>query len=322
VTALPGSLLQRIAARLAPTATYERVLLPLIADLQFDHARARTVRERARARLRGLAAFWYLLATSVAWAVVLGPTSDEIEATRRRLMQAAWASSAIGLALLLDSARQLRDHGLGLGPVFLLPSLASVAIPLGVLFATALAGPVECRVQQRAVRRLAGAAGLLTFVLSGWLTPLANQEYRERIFQAVTKNAVRVPLDRGNRELTFGELSARTSELRASGRTRDVPPLQVEWHKKPALGALCFGLAFLGPLIAATGWRRLWRALAAFVFATGVTFAFRETGRVADAGRLDPAIAMWAPLVALALYILALRRAAARPAVTRRAATP
>jgi Lipopolysaccharide export system permease LptF/LptG len=320
VTALPGSKLQRIAARIAPPATYERVLLPLIADLQFEHSRARSSWERARARIRSLTALWIALTASVAWTIVVGSTSDEVAATRRRVVQAAGATLAIGLAFVLNMAWQMRTYGLGAGHEFALPSIAAIAIPLGVLFATALAAPAAGPSQRRAVRRLALAAGLITFAISGWLTPLANQEYRERFFQAVTKNAMRVPLDRGNRELTLGELSARTAELRASGRTTEVPPLEVEWHKKPALGALCMGLAFLGTLIAATPWRRPWRGLAAFVFAAGLYFALHEAERIADAGRLDPALAMWAPVVALALYTLALRRAAPT-AVTQPSAT-
>ena len=318
MTSLPGRTLQRIAARIAPPATCERVLLPLIADLQFEHSRARSPWERARARLRSLIAFWTAQTAALTGTIVLGSTFDEIDSTRRRVAQEAWSTAAIGLVMVLLGAWQMRGLGLGLGLVggFVLPSMASAAIPLGVLFATALAGPVTDRAQEHAVRRTGIATGLVTFAIVAWLTPLANQEYRERTFQLVTKNTVRHPLARGTRELTLGGLSARTAELRASGRTSEIPPLEVEWHKKPAIGASCFALALLGAAIAATGWRPLLRGAAALVFATGIFLALSSAERAADAGRLTPALAMWLPFVSCAVFGFALLRVARVPRAT------
>jgi hypothetical protein len=52
----PGCLLRWIAERVASRATCERVLFPLLADLQFEHSEARRPWARAFVRARGVLA--------------------------------------------------------------------------------------------------------------------------------------------------------------------------------------------------------------------------------------------------------------------------
>ena len=55
---LPGHLLHRIAKRSCSTTTCERVIEPLIADLQREWLSADRPARRAIARIRGYASFW------------------------------------------------------------------------------------------------------------------------------------------------------------------------------------------------------------------------------------------------------------------------
>ncbi|HEY6552442.1 MAG TPA: hypothetical protein VI669_03765, partial [Vicinamibacteria bacterium] len=54
----PGRLLRWIAERVASRATCERVLFPLLADLEFEHTAARGPWARGLVRARGVLAFW------------------------------------------------------------------------------------------------------------------------------------------------------------------------------------------------------------------------------------------------------------------------
>jgi len=58
---LPGSLLHRVATRYCSAATCERVIEPLIADLQREWLSADRPAQRAVARVRGYASFWQTL---------------------------------------------------------------------------------------------------------------------------------------------------------------------------------------------------------------------------------------------------------------------
>jgi hypothetical protein len=59
--ALPGDFLHRIAKRSCSTTTCERVIEPLIADLQREWLSAGRPARRAVARIRGYASFWQTL---------------------------------------------------------------------------------------------------------------------------------------------------------------------------------------------------------------------------------------------------------------------
>jgi lipopolysaccharide export LptBFGC system permease protein LptF len=61
--------------------------------------------------------------------------------------------------------------------------------------------------------------------------------------------------------------------------------------------------------------RKVWRVLAALAVVVGFSYAIQEGQRLVDAGRADPALAMWAPAVVLVLGTLAVRRAARMPAL-------
>ena len=294
---VPGTWLEHLAIRLAPSATRERALRHLVADLQFEHARASGGVGRALARVRGTLAFWRVLLPAIGGALAWGATAAEIDATRRRGAHALWA--ILGVSVLLFVSLPYPLPALRRESVLLLPSTLALAMPLGILLATALGRRVETASHRRAVKRIAVVAGLLTFANAAWWTPRANQDYRERAFRILGQSPA-VVLAPGDREMTLGELSERSELLRSWGDRAGAARVDVEWHKKPALGVWCFALALLGAVLAATGWRRAFRAGAVLVLAAGLSIALRAAEAAADTGRWPAALAMWLP-VALSL---------------------
>jgi hypothetical protein len=315
-----GRILLAVARRLAPAATRERVLLPLIADFQHEHAEARSGPKRLLLRCRWGAAFSQALAAdSAALAVdhlrrnVWGPSPSEAAAVRLTVARAvAWALGLTGL-LLLDLFRRPYLHlrtaegAITVAPLLLLvPSALTFALTAGALFGAAAASH---RPPSR--RSLLDASLLLaigTFSMAAWVTPRANESYGRAAASVIAASLPPgVTLNRGqpgDREMTIGELSARSSTLRSEGRSS--APIDTEWHKKPALAFSCVALALMGAALA----RRLRRPAARGAAALAVFGAFywtMRTGEIAaDTGSLPPALAMWGPVVVIAAAALAL----------------
>ncbi|HEX6740025.1 MAG TPA: LptF/LptG family permease [Vicinamibacteria bacterium] len=130
-----------------------------------------------------------------------------------------------------------------------------------------------------------------------------------------------IPLAKGDREMTLGELSAAVRDLRAKGGGRkDTGRFEVEYHKKFAIAAAClvFGLLGLGLSL---GSKKEARS-AAFGLSIAVIFIYyviiRLGEQAGDTGMMPPLLAMWGAnlvlgLVALALLVLNHRLAAFDP---------
>lgn len=315
---LPGRMLQRIAARLAPAATYERVLLPLIADLQFEHARARGPGQRMVARARGLVAFWLLFTAAGCFTVFVG-TRDERAAAGRSMLRALAATALLTSVVAFHFCWQMLESPslLRLYPLTL-PSTLAVALPLGALIGGALGRSVGSPEHRRVSWRVALAAAAVTFGLVAWWTPLANQALLRGIVRAAAEEpALRVEVstpppfrfDHGHRGMTLGQLTERAAHIRAWGRIlEELPYLEAEWHKRPAQGVAGLVLSLLGVGLGRLRWRRLFRGLAALGVGIGFYAAVNTTARLVDAGR-DPALAAWTPVVALAVFTFVVRRA-------------
>jgi LPS export ABC transporter permease LptG/LPS export ABC transporter permease LptF len=111
----------------------------------------------------------------------------------------------------------------------------------------------------------------------------------------------KLPLAKGDRELTMAELSQRVRELRAQGRAKDTPRYEVEWHKKLAIPTAClvFGLLGLGLSL---GSKKEARS-AAFGLSIAVIFIYyvfiRLGEQAGDTGLMAPLPAVWAANVVL-----------------------
>jgi LPS export ABC transporter permease LptG/LPS export ABC transporter permease LptF len=130
-----------------------------------------------------------------------------------------------------------------------------------------------------------------------------------------------LPLAKGDREMTLGELRAAVRDLRAKGRPRtETGRFLVEYHKKFAIAGAClvFGLLGLGLSL---GSKKEARS-AAFGLSIAVIFVYyvliRLGEQAGDTGMLAPFVAMWGAnivlgLLALVLLVLNHRQAAFDP---------
>ena len=129
-----------------------------------------------------------------------------------------------------------------------------------------------------------------------------------------------LPLAKGDREMSLGELQAMTRKLRAERRYPEIGRYQVEFHKKFAIAAACvvFGLLGLGLSL---GSKKEARS-AAFGLSLAVIFIYyvliRLGEQAGDTGMLAPWVAMWSAnivlgIVALVLLVLNHREAAFDP---------
>lgn len=316
---LPGQFLRHIAERFSSRATSQRVLLPLLADLQFEYARTEGAGARLRLRLRWALAFWQALGVEAvrasgqhlranAW----GSTDAEREAARSLLPRVFGAIALFAFVLLLDQGLPRVALPVRLAAFLLLPSVLCIAIPVGLLLGTVWAaqGRSSADPPWRSLFGIAALAGLATFALAAWITPRANQTFRRLVLETIKPSAVAPSVPRGDRELDLIELSDGASQLHASGRHGAAARLEVEWHKKLALGASCLALALAG---AAITWRlrsgrRRW-PLAVLVLA-GWLMLLRMGEQAADRLLVAPAVAMWGP--SLVVWVLAFGALAGR----------
>jgi LPS export ABC transporter permease LptG/LPS export ABC transporter permease LptF len=107
----------------------------------------------------------------------------------------------------------------------------------------------------------------------------------------------KLPLAKGDRELTMGELSQRVRELRAQGKPKtESARYEVEWHKKLAIPTACFVFGLLG-LGLSLGSKKEARS-AAFGLSIGVIFVYyvliRLGEQAGDNGLMAPLVAVWA----------------------------
>lgn len=131
----------------------------------------------------------------------------------------------------------------------------------------------------------------------------------------------RVPLAKGDREMTLPELRARVRELRAQGKGQwDTGRYEVEYHKKFAIPAACLVFGALG-LGLSLGSRKEARS-AAFGLSIAIIFVYyviiRLGEQAGDTALMHPLLAMWAANVvlggaAVTLLVLNHREAAFDP---------
>jgi Lipopolysaccharide export system permease LptF/LptG len=303
---MPGGRLLKLTLRLLPPDVREHVVRPTLADYQVEWLQASGPASRARARLRGTYALARVLLPALLHAGVLhlhrnawatGP--EDREAARRLAVRGACATLVVMAALLIQQVLNLPVRlRFEPGDAFLLvPAASCIAIPVGCLLGAALARrrAGAQRVHWRPVLSMAALAGLVNFAIAGWLTPQANQAFRQLVFARIASAEHRLALVRGTREMTFVELGARGHELAAGTGTEAARRTAVEWHKKPALGAACLGLAIAGAVLAVLLRSGAGRVALAVLLAGTYLVALRVAEQAAVRGTLPAGLAMWAP---------------------------
>jgi LPS export ABC transporter permease LptG/LPS export ABC transporter permease LptF len=175
--------------------------------------------------------------------------------------------------------------------------------------------------EKRQVRLELGKGSQHTFY------PASPEEYRPTYFSSMAFDLPfdeffpKLPLSKGDREMTLPELSTKVSQLKAQGKPRkEWGRFDVEWHKKFAIPFACIVFGLLG-LALSLGSRKEARS-AAFALSIGVIFVYyvliRLGEQAGDAGMMMPFLSMWGAnivlgTIALVLLWLNLREAAFDP---------
>jgi lipopolysaccharide export LptBFGC system permease protein LptF len=305
-----------------------RLIDPVLADLQCEHAEA--LRRSQVWRSRWICLSGYIAFSKVAVVALSRGSARTVRhwagaddrAVGRTVLFSFIATLAWSLVFMLPPVWGAVSHPAQLVRIvlWLVPSVMSVALPMGVVFGVlcGLRGRVATRRVRWAIVCLTIVCSLAMFVNLGWILPDANQAFREMSWRqtlAAAQGASRGPVWRGMNELTIGEL--------ASGQlTRGRPPflgtmtmtrLAFEFHFRLALAfaPLTLGLFSLGVAAArrrASGVPFIGAIALASCFAY---YSLMYFARLDVSGHVPAIVAAWAPnlvFLASALLLWTLRR--------------
>ena len=211
----PGYWLRAVATRLCGPQTVERLVDPIVADLQMEHAALgeKNVWRRRRLRLSTYVAFWKALSLHVVLAVAQ-PAPDGARLRRAvgvSLLVLALSTAALTMPPLLDYSALPGDWGFrALLVLLMIPQALPVSIP-----AAACIGILYAMRAHRATRRdfygvmmFTVLASTVVWAVIEWAVPGANQAFRELVYAELTGR--RVHLEPGLNELGFTALGRRT----------------------------------------------------------------------------------------------------------------
>jgi len=321
--------LRTLAAAIVNRRTMERVIEPLLTDLQLEYEVALRHGRRWKSRwalVAGCIAFVKTLTLCVARRVVVGDrlrTMDDDAALKRM----AWISTAammVATALLVYSvlAKQARQPGiLTRHPevlLMLVPQALALAIPIGVAFGVIIGlrgRAISARLWRKVTAYSVGCC-LAGFVTITWLLPAANQTFREVIFQSEltaasgteSRKVERPRLEKGVTELTLGELRTRMSMVRSDGSvSSDEARLAIyRFHQIWALSFASLVLALFGLSISRHFLSRWTSALSGLGTIVGYYVLLWVGQSTARLGVVPAAVGAWLPNVVLAIAGLAI----------------
>ena len=315
---LPGRWLRTAAARLCAKQTIERVIDPIVADVQTEYEEAMRTRRWWRAtwaRVSGYAAFWKAVGL---YTLQSGPRSlwSGIAADGWTLgrMIAYSLIAFLGVTLLLSAPPMIPSYsrfGLTLTLLLLpqaIPLSIPIALPLGVV-----CGGYGTRVSARRIRGvlLLGIVATLLAFAAMLIFPVANQAYRVALAEELgLRGITKYSLPRGMNELSLSELASRTEEYDAGGLPQNARTFRRAYHMRFALPAATFVLSLFALGICGTLRGRALRVLA-IVIALGLYWA--TLALAAGNPSLPPVVSVWAPnivftAISLALLQVLLRR--------------
>lgn len=286
----PGDRARSIASRLFAAETMDRVIDPILADLQweYDEARAHGLAWRARSLLHGYVAFaraLFWIGVRTAWPAD-GARADIARACLVMTIASAVVTVALALPPLLDSRSQSDPAFTALLFVMLVPQALPLSIPAGLCVAVlwAMRGKAVTVRRITTVLAIALASTAVVWIVLEWLMPQANQGFREMVVARISGGRV-VTLEPGLSELGLSRLGQRTDP-------DAVRHYQVLW-------ALCFASVPIG-LLAMGLARRIRRAASAVVLAivlANAYFALLWATAASTAASTPTFVAAWMPNV-------------------------
>lgn len=320
----PGNRLRAFAVRACTADTMGRIIDPVIADIQAEHAQA--LREgrvwRSRwVRLAGYCAFVKIVSLCALKQAIVRPVEWPSEDRRTLSKTIAFSAAAFVVAMLLLTVPWLIGYpriGVARPPLWFvwLVGLAPEALPIAIPIAFTV-GIVFGLSGQSASRRLLGAVmalGILgsvaSFVTEGWVLP-------------ATKHSWRIGAQgwddgqRPTRELTIPELRTKGGSYKQA-EMREFPLLAFTAHSRVALS--CATLMLAAFLLLTIGQRAVRRGMMLAV-ACGlllVYYAMLYWGRMLGlSGELSGPAAAWLPNLSvglLSLMVFAARHCSLEPA--------
>jgi lipopolysaccharide export LptBFGC system permease protein LptF len=310
----------------------ERVIDPLIADLQLEHAQANHERQLWKGRWIRLVASFALLKVIVLCGgrALLSPeegTMDEHRAMIRTVVLSTMSMCAVVVLLLAPFWRTLliaiqTKHAQMF--VYLIPQALPLAIPIGLTIGT-LFGFRGCVLSGRLTRMVlttAVACSAISFAILVWLLPAANQSYRE--WMAGRYGIAQGTLRKGVNEMTLTELSGQIDSYRGTAMARStiVRDLTFSYHQRWSLACATAVLALFAVGVLARRPSTRWIVGLAAMGACFAYYALLLLGRSAALGGTIPASAgAWFPNIVFVLFsALLLKIASARlkdPALAR-----
>jgi uncharacterized membrane protein len=294
-----------LAARLLDPSTMERLIDPVIADLQREHAEA--VRHGRLWRAR-----WVLVASFIAFCKVAAVALFAANRPGARAIVVALSAAApltalaIGVGLASTPATIHTRGNMGWLIFYLVPQAIAISLPvclaLGLFVWIRGAGTGQSR---RTILWLMRLAVLLAVANAGWITPAANTAYRNVVVGAEAL--------RGVNELSFIELGQRVYQG-SPGGALDGPLPMAFWLN--ARLALAIAPVLLGVLALTAASARRRRPAAVIVFTTLTVFVgcylLFPDYEIASLMRWLPAAAIaWLPtgfVMATALSVAASQR--------------
>jgi lipopolysaccharide export LptBFGC system permease protein LptF len=310
----PGDRLRALAARLFDAQAMERLIDPVVADLQTEYGAAvragRTCRSR-QVRVAGYVALVKVIAVC-GWRGATQGHRDWTTDDRRALVRmfgCLVVTVAISLLLELPRLMFFLRHPLVPTPmkatmlVTSLPQALTCAVPvgltLGIVFG--LGGRVVSRRLTGAVLGWAVVCSIGLFCNLGWLVPTANQAFRVAM-------SARADTPPGLSELSIREIGSRLDRSRHGEDLPfpgDVRSLAFNYHYIWAFSCAPLVLALLGLSVVAR--RSLGRlTLVVAVFGAFLTYRLLLTeGRtLVFAGAVPVYVGVWLPHVSMALMAL------------------
>lgn len=261
----PAERIRAVAARLLSAQTMERVIDPVLADLQceYDEAIERGLLWRARL---GLVRSYLAFARALLWLGVrtAWSGSSQSEIARTSVVAAiavAFTTGALVVPPLLTYQRWQDDPGFtALLSVMLVPQALPVSIPgaLCVAVLWTMRGKAVTRARVVAVLAIALALTAAVWIVLEWLMPQANQGFREIVAARLSNGRV-LTLQPGLNELGLSRLGQRTDPA----AVRQYQLLWALCFASVPLGLLAFGLA-----------RYVRRAVSAVALATVVAYSY------------------------------------------------
>lgn len=294
---MPCRTLHRLAARICSERSLERIVEPAIADFQKEYAdaRLRSSLTRVRILLFGYAGVWEGLAMT---ALETSATRDnDGRALVRTFILAAAVTvcaSALLIALTIAAVPVFAPFYIALLAPMTLPIALPIGLTLGIAFGLGHSRP--SRSMRAIVLASAVAVMTISFISMAWVKPVANQTFRQSVFNAIGGQGTVV---KGLNEMSLSELQ-REMRMAPRGDATQLPE-RAKWtyHLTFALPVAPLVLAVLAIVLIGRGVPR------AMVMASCVIYyvlAFATEALVYEG--LPPIAGAWLPNIAFAAAAL------------------